>query len=88
MDNRTKDAVDNFSNYVNSFGLKPKDFADAVMNQHRTLQQSMFSCMIECMKSWSEMYEKERFDARNEDTCKLSNKIVKQFEDELYTRFI
>lgn len=88
MDNRTKDAVENFSNYVNNFSLKPKDFADEVMNCHRTLQQSMFNCMIECMRDWSEMYEKGRYDARNEDTCRLSNEIIKQFGDELYTRFI
>lgn len=75
-----------FADFVNIMDDSPKkEFAENICyNTHRTLQQDVFAAFLECVKLWSTMYENEMYDLRNEQTCKMSNDIVKLFENNLY----
>jgi len=83
-----KDAVDAFSDFVNNMSMQPKEFAELVMREHRTLQQSMFGVMLETIKMWAEMSESGRYDLRNEYTVKTSKKIMELLDNNTYTPFI
>jgi len=74
-----KDAVNNLSNFVNKFGAPDKKFAQEVMNEHRTLQQSMMRLFLATIEEWS---KQTQYDLRNEDTIRISKKIMSVMEDE------
>ena len=88
--NKGQQVANDFSDYVNNMCFKADDMADEIVySTHRTLQQSMFKVILTCIKKWSDMYDKNMYDARNEFTCQLCNKIYKQFEEEMkYIPFI
>lgn len=46
-------AARELANYVNCMGHDPKAFAEALMHEHRTLQQSVFSLFCACMNAWA-----------------------------------
>ncbi len=81
-----KEMATAFEDFVNNFNTAPrKEFAETIVYRtHRTLQQSVFSTFMECIKLWSKMYEEGNYDLRNEETCKQANKIMKLFENEIY----
>ena len=76
------------SQMVNSYGVDNNSFADAVMNDHRTLQQSTMRLFIACIRKWSDCYENKMYDLRNKETCRLSHKIVNELNDHLFLPFI
>lgn len=83
-----KTVAEDFSNFVNSFGCDEDGFVHQLVNNtHRTLQQSAFKVMFMCIKAWSEKNEYQ-YDLRNEDTVKMSKKMVEAVKDEDYIRFI
>lgn len=89
MEKKTgKEMAEQFINFVNSFSIDKKGFVEGITSSHRTLQQSVFSLMLDCIKTWSDMYESQTYDGRNEDTCKLCNQIYHQFKDIWFVRFI
>ena len=55
-------------------------FAEGVMDEHRTLQQSYFSLIMVTLQAWADMYDKGFYDGRNEFTCKKAKEIVTQIE--------
>lgn len=75
-----------FADFVNVMDDDPKrKFAEVICyNTHRTLQQSVFSTFLECVKIWAKMYEDEMYDLRNEQTCKMAHEIKELFEGLLY----
>lgn len=73
------------SNFVNSYSRGAKEFADCLDKEHRTLQQSMMGVFAACIRKWAEM---KYYDLRNEDTVKFCKKLVEQFGDEMYFRYI
>lgn len=79
-----KDMAEAMSAFVNSFSIDEKGFIKEMANKHRTLQQSFTRLCWEWLKTLSAMYEKGNYDLRNEASCKLANKIVKQFKEEGY----
>jgi len=81
-------AQEQLSRFVNKYGCPQSEFAEFVMSDHRTLQQSMMRLFVECIKGWAEKAEKKDYDLRNEATCKLCQKIVARFDDELGLPFI
>jgi hypothetical protein len=82
---KVKAMVEALSHFVNNYSCPNKDFAKQVMNEHRTLQQSMMRLFIATIEEWA---KQEYFDLRNEDTIMLSRKIMKAIEGECYLRFI
>ncbi|MEN6550095.1 MAG: hypothetical protein ABFE07_28970 [Armatimonadia bacterium] len=47
-------------------------FSDEVRRGHCTLQQTLFKALVALINDWATDYEKQRFDGRNEFTCKCS----------------
>ena len=88
---REKEAAENvvkvMSNYVNSMARRPKYFTDAVMREHRTLQQSMFGVFMACINAWAELPDGWH-DLRNEYTVLTSRKIIKHLDGNIHAPFI
>jgi hypothetical protein len=83
-----KTAAESFSDFVNNYTADEEGFVNQLVNcTHRTLQQSAFKVMFMCIKAWSEKTEGQ-YDLRNEDTVKMSKKMVEAVKDEDYIRFI
>ena len=81
--------VEALSSYINNMGHDNAEFAEAVGRLHRTLQQNVMRSFIECVKMWAEQKADGRYDARNEATVKIADKLVNALgPDELYTPFI
>ncbi len=76
---RTKNAVINLTEFVNSFGTDNKLFAQYLMNEHRTLQQSTMRLFVACIEEWS---KQKHWDLRNETTIELAKKIMAALENE------
>ena len=85
---RATQLVRDFSKYVNNMCCDTKLFARLVTNEHRTLQQTMFQAMLECMKMWSDAKANGRYDARNEYTVDTSRKIMDMLNGHTGTPFI
>jgi hypothetical protein len=68
--------VREFSNWVNGMGHDNHAFVQAVMLEHRTIQQQMFEVMLSCMQAWSQA---QQFDLRNEFTVVKSREIMALF---------
>lgn len=67
------------SEFVNNYGCDVKGFANAIMREHRTLQQSMFRLFIKTISEWAKLSELQ-YDLRNEYTVQSSKKIMKVLE--------
>lgn len=66
-----------FSDFVNSsHSGKQDDFVDYILRDHRTLQQSAFRIFYHCIEGWAKSWENDRYDLRNEATCRMSKEIV------------
>lgn len=71
--------ISNFVNSHSSLRSHREEFADAVVSQHRTLQQSTFRLFLCCIKKWS---EQEVYDARNEYTINKCKEIMELIDYE------
>lgn len=69
-------AVDLLSRYANNVSMNSSYFVNAVMQEHRTLQQAMFSLFMSCIREWARLSE-NHYDLRNEFTVETSKKIMK-----------
>lgn len=80
MDDKTKEVVSVFEDYVNRGSMTgtAKEFAEEIVtgNVHKTLQQLMFKCFVACIIKWAECADNSRHDGRNEYTVKLCKEIV------------
>lgn len=77
--------VKEFSAWVNGMDHKNAAFVEAVIQEHRTLQQQMFEVMLACMEAWA---KQEHFDARNEFTVSKCREIIEHFPAGAHTPFI
>ncbi len=64
------------SDWVNDMGHKNEVFVQAVMQEHRTLQQQMFEVMLACIAEWAKA---EQYDARNAFTILKCREIMSLF---------
>lgn len=83
-----KEIVDKLFHHCNSMSYDITLFAKAVTSQHPTIQQNIMRLFVECFKMWAEMKEKGWYDLRNEQTCKVSARIMETFKDELSFPFV
>ena len=85
---RAEQLVNDLSRFVNSMSRSNnKYFVDAVMMEHRTLQQSMFGLFLGCVDEWAKKGP-GHYDLRNEDTIRKSQKIVEALDNNLHVSFI
>ena len=84
-DDKARSVVRSFSDWVNGMGHDNTAFVQAVMNEHRTLQQQMFEVMLACIAEWAKT---EHYDPRNEFTILKSREIMALFPGGPRTPFI
>ncbi len=82
---QAREVVRQFSHFVNGMGHDNQPFVEAVMAEHRTLQQQMFEVMLACIDAWA---KQEHYDARNEYTIKKCREIMAVFPDGTRVPFI
>jgi hypothetical protein len=75
----TKELVQEFSDYVNTFGDKSQEFCQAMSVEHRTLQQSFTKL---CLK-WLEHVASDEYrtDGRNEQSQKIAKELLDGFKE-------
>ena len=76
---KAEEFVSLLSTYVNRGGSnarKRRYVVEAIMQEHRTLQQLMFSMFMECIAEWATKDKDGRYDGRNEYTVKTCNQII------------
>ncbi len=61
---------------VNNFSFNNDKFADAILQEHRTIQQNIMRGFMTLVEKWAALEETGRFDGRNEATVKMASKIV------------
>jgi len=86
-DKDIKDLVSKLSGLVNPFNFEHEKFTQAVLNEHRTLQQSIFRLFIKTISQWAKLQE-NHYDLRNEYTVLTSRKIMKELEEDDGVPFI
>jgi len=83
-----EEIVRKLSNFVNTMSRNPEHFVNAVMREHRTLQQSMFGVFMACVSQWAVLSDEGQYDLRNEATVKMSKKIMSALDGECYVPLI
>ncbi len=72
---RAREAARNLASAVNEMGFDVDVFADELLRQHRTLQQTAFGAFLATVQAWAAL-PASHFDARNEFTVERSRMIV------------
>lgn len=73
--------AEELSNFINSATLQQQqEFVDAVVSDHRTLQQDTFSMFLKCINLWAVNAEQGNYDERNARACKASLMMMKSFD--------
>jgi hypothetical protein len=78
------DVTDLLSRFVNRMGVDQDAplFVEAILHDHRTLQQQTFGLFVLCIQGWAKAHGKGWFDDRNEFTCRLSALMMKAIASE------
>ena len=82
---KTKKLVKQFSDYVNTFNDKGKEFCEAMesmckemSNEHRTLQQSFTKLCLQWLEHCAS--DEYRTDGRNEQSQKIAREVLEGFK--------
>ncbi len=73
-------AAQDFIRYCNGSPSTVEAFAAVIVSDHRTLQQSAFRIMLECIQSWAR--DDYGHDLRNEQTHNICKRFIAAFEDD------
>ena len=57
-------------------------FASEILTKHRTTQQGVAKLIFRMIVAWGEEGRAGKYDARNEMTCKISEKLLAILEEE------
>ena len=83
--NKITDVANQISRLVNNMSFSNKEreiFAEAILIDHRTLQQNTFRLFLAVIKKWSEV---EAYDDRNMRTVLASRAIMEVLEEKNMT---
>ena len=73
--------VEEFGNFVNSYGHDTNAFIEAFSRQHRTLQQSMVRVMLATIEHVAS--DDYHTDGRNEQSKEVAKTIIKGFKSQV-----
>ncbi len=79
MENREKELARNITDAVNCFGFDYKAFCEAMIGEHRTLQQTFTNICLAWLRYLSEC-EDWHFDGRNVQSREIATKIASRVE--------
>ena len=76
---KTKELVNEITNFVNSYNDKSKVFNETMSREHRTLQQSFTRLCL----NWIEFVSKEEYrtDLRNEGSKNICKELMETFRE-------
>lgn len=80
---RAAELAEAVANGINSMCFDYEAFCHRMSREHRALQQDFTTLCFKWLKTLSEMYKNGSYDARNEYACKMANKIVENFKEEI-----
>jgi len=72
-----KKLAEAIAKFANNYNSPNKELAEAIMREHRTIQQSIFEMFLFVIHEWSLYTEYGKHDLRNEYTVKKSAEIMK-----------
>lgn len=82
MSRMTAEEVQNVvSSFVNNFNCDEKGFIDAVLRDHRTLQQSTVRLCFKVIEAFAEL-PSNMTDPRNESAARVSREVIDAFKKE------
>ena len=81
----TKQVIKELSKFANTMCPRGQEFAEEIMREHRTIQQSMFGLFLRTIEEWS---KQEHYDLRNKYTVENSKKIMELLDGCSQTPFI
>jgi hypothetical protein len=86
----SKQVAADFATDLNRRDFDPAAFAWAIRREHRTIQQTTFKVLVELLHQWSQDYDNNNYDLRNEDAVKGSARIMNTVggKDNLPARYI
>lgn len=62
---------------LNTF-TDPDDFVEAMLNEHRTIQQNFTRLVARYLGELAKLHDKGRFDARNQASVEFAKKVQEQ----------
>jgi hypothetical protein len=72
-----KEMAEQLSEFINvATWMEKEEFVDAIMSEHRALQQDAFSMFMSCIDGWASLYNSGQYDGRNERACEYSKKMI------------
>ena len=74
--NEVAEAISKLVNKMSGSRDIAKSLGKQMANDHRTLVQTKMLIILEFLKELNTCYETNRYDARNEASCKLANKML------------
>lgn len=77
---KERKAVDRLVQDVSSPIFSPAVFANAVINQHPTHQQSIMRAFIAVIEAWNDSYIMGHHDERNRGTCEASYRMWQELQ--------
>lgn len=81
-EDRTKELADQISRFVNSMNLdEVKELGVVMACDHRTLIQSKMRFVMSFLSELSDRYAHGQFDARNEQACKVADKMLQALDE-------
>ena len=79
MTQKTKELVQEITDYLNTFNSKEKEFCEAMSCEHRTLQQSFTKLCLQWIEHCAS--DEYRTDGRNEQSQKIARELLEGFKD-------
>jgi hypothetical protein len=79
MTQKTKELVQDITDYLNTFNSKEKEFCEAMSSEHRTLQQSFTKLCLQWIEHCAS--DEYRIDGRNEQSQKIARELLEGFKD-------
>lgn len=73
---RAREAAQALARALNEMSFDVEAFADELLREHRTIQQTAFGAFLATVRAWAEQDRKGCYDPRNEFTVKKSRQIV------------
>lgn len=83
MSKKTKELVQDITDYLNTFNSKEKEFCEAMSCEHRTLQQNFTRLCLQWIEHCAS--DEYRTDARNERSKIISRELLEGFKDQQIT---
>ena len=79
-----KDVAELVSKLMNNMNSQYDEdlFVNEILLDHRTIQQGVAKLIFRMIVAWGEDGRAGRYDARNEMTCKISEKLLTILEEE------